>query len=95
MLPTWDWVEGRTGPVLEIAPLRTGEVLIIEGCGALAEPLGRFADVGIWCEAPVEVRKARALGRDPYDWAPLWDDWAAQEQQLTYLGEPDIIVQTG
>lgn len=94
-LSTWDWNAGVPGPLNQLPPLRDGELLIVEGCGALAAPLGRHAGAGIWCEAPAEVRAARALARDSYDWSAEWDLWAAQEERLTLERAPDVLLRTG
>lgn len=93
-LPTWDWHEGREGPVLRLPPLAAGDLLIVEGCGALAEPLGRLTGYGVWCEAAEDVRREGALARDGGAWEGLWDAWAAQEKDLTYLREPDLVLRT-
>ncbi len=90
----WDWEADAPGARRVVEPLRPGEVLIVEGCGALADPVGEHADYGIWCEAPEEVRRERAATRDPYDWSAQWDDWARQEAALTYRYQPHLVLHT-
>lgn len=78
----WDWEEGRPG---EWQPLIPGAPLIIEGAGAItaasisaARRLGETLSVRI--DAPVTLRRERALRRDP-GYAPWWEMWAAQEDK--------------
>nr|NLD41545.1 hypothetical protein [Actinomycetales bacterium] len=89
--PSWDWTAGRVGRSAPVAPLQPGEILLVEGCGALADPVGAFADLGIWCEAPEQVRRDRAASRDSYDWSALWDAWSRQESALTCRRAPDLV----
>lgn len=91
---SWDWVEGAPGPYRRVEPLQPGEMFVVEGCGALAEPVGVHADLGIMCEAPEVLRRTRAAERDSYDWSDLWDVWARQEAELTYVRTPDIVFHT-
>jgi cytidylate kinase len=56
--------------------------LVVEGCGALVPPALEFAAVRVWVEAPAPVRRARALSRDGETYAPHWDRWAAQEDDV-------------
>jgi para-aminobenzoate synthetase len=57
-------------------------VLIVEGVGAGAVPCPDLVDLSVWLEVDVELRRRRALARDGDLFAPHWDDWAAQEEQL-------------
>ncbi len=76
----WDWVHDRRA---EWVPLDPADSLIVEGAGAVTEDSiaaasrsGRVRTVRI--TAPEQVRKERALRRDP-GYAPWWEMWAAQE----------------
>ncbi|MDO5495671.1 MAG: hypothetical protein Q4G64_08160 [bacterium] len=91
---SWDWEADEPGGRRVVEPLHPGGVLLVEGCGALAEPCAPFADLGIWCEAPEHVRRARASTRDPYDWSEQWESWARQEEALTYSRTPDLVLHT-
>ena len=78
----WDWEADRPGEWVALDP---GESLIVEGVGAVtaasisaARALGEVVSVRI--DAPVDVRRARALARDA-GYAPFWDMWAAQEAE--------------
>jgi uridine kinase len=74
--PTWDWVEGVAGQDREVSP---AQILIIEGVAA-ADPRWRHrTSTAVWVEAPAEVRKRRAIGRDGADFAPHWQHWADAE----------------
>jgi len=80
--PTWDWATDSVGPQQSFAP---GEIVIIEGVGALNDQTLGFIDLGIWLDAPEDFRRERALTRDGQTYRPYWDTWAAQEH--TYLLE--------
>lgn len=73
----WDWNNDQPGQRCEVDTTN----LIIEGVGALAPEVVAAAEgraVGIMLSSPEELRKQRALDRDP-DFAPFWDMWAEQE----------------
>jgi uridine kinase len=72
----WDWVNDRPGPTLHVPP---APVLILDGVGSGAATIRPFLSLLIWVEAPMAVRKQRALARDGGAYAPFWDTWAAQE----------------
>lgn len=78
----WDWECNCRAEWVDVNPR---ENLILEGVGALtaasasaARRRGGLVTWALW--GPVELRKARALERDP-DYAPWWDAWAVQERQ--------------
>ena len=81
---TWqkyDWLRERFG---DSATLDTSRTVIIEGCGALGHGAHEHADVSFWVSADDEVRRARALARDPaHDFAAHWDEW--DEQFIAYV----------
>lgn len=77
---TWDWAQGCPGSHVAVD---VSGGLIIEGCGAITEAtIAAAAKVGpvltIYVTADEELRKQRALERDP-DYAPYWQLWASQE----------------
>lgn len=75
----WDWEHNIAGTWVDVP---RGD-LIIEGVGAVTVASIRAAGddvLTIVVQAPVEVRKARALRRDP-GFAEYWDMWAAQEDE--------------
>lgn len=88
----YDW---GTGTHREWVRLDRYRPLVIEGCGSLTRPTlaaaRRFvagqvqggsaarAVWTIWIECPEPFRKSRALARDQGDFAPHWEEWAAQE----------------
>ena len=82
----WDWEQNRRS---EWVPLVPGADLGVEGVGAVTEASIRKAkargDVDtLRVIAPKEMRKARALKRDP-GYADWWDMWAEQEKLLPTL----------
>ncbi len=86
----WDWLRGAPADWVEVPPLADGELLVVEGCGALAEPCGAFVDLGVWCHADVATRHRRAMARDGASWAHIWTTWAGQEDRLRPRKAPDI-----
>ncbi|WP_283093703.1 hypothetical protein [Corynebacterium uberis] len=81
----WDWDADRRGAWQPLPRRGPGEVLVVEGAGAVtaesvaaARALGRVHTVLV--TAPEEVRRTRALARDPY-YAPFWAMWARQEER--------------
>ena len=76
----WDWEFDRPGEWMGLNPQAS---YIIEGVGAItpesvaaARKLGKVTTILI--DAPADVRRDRALERDPL-YEPGWDLWAAQE----------------
>lgn len=92
----WDWVNDRPGPPLYVPP---APLLIVDGVGSGAAVIRPFLSLLIWVEAPVAVRKERALARDGGVYAPFWDTWAAQEAEHFRTEETrrhaDVVVRTG
>jgi cytidylate kinase len=92
--PVWDWSAGRWG---RRRPVRPTPVLVLEGCGSLAPGPTDHVAVGVWVEAPEDVRKERALARDGDVFAPHWARWARQEEALLRHGHPagraDLVVE--
>ena len=88
----WDWVADAPGEWVALDP---GCSLIVEGVAAVtaasisaAEELGEVLSVRI--DAPVDVRRTRALRRDT-GYEEFWDMWAAQEAQF-YAAHGDVPV---
>ncbi|MBA5243397.1 hypothetical protein [Corynebacterium haemomassiliense] len=82
----WDW--GRNERA-EWVPLVPGADLVVEGVGAVTEAsISKAKARGevdtLRVVAAEEMRKARALKRDP-GYAPWWDMWAEQEKLLPTL----------
>jgi uridine kinase len=78
-VPRYDWVAREwTEPLL----LEPPEVLIVEGVGSGARRAAAFESLLVWLEVPAPTRKKRALDRDGETFAPYWDQWSAQEDQL-------------
>ena len=74
----WDWARSEYA---ESVQLPSSDVLILEGCGAGALPVGNAASVLVWVEADETVRRARGIARDP-GFAEFWEGWAIQERRL-------------
>lgn len=79
----WDWA--RDGYAKHLVTLPPGEVVVVEGVGAVhADPAAY--DLTVWLSAPTPARRERALARDGEVFAPQWDTWAAQEDELFGAG---------
>ncbi|HIW96370.1 MAG TPA: hypothetical protein H9867_07815 [Candidatus Corynebacterium gallistercoris] len=93
----WDWNAGSAGARV---PVDASGDLIVEGCGAVCEQAVQAAWIRsgarvctVWVEAPVQLRKQRALARDP-EFAEFWDFWAGQEDKhLATMPETDVVVE--
>lgn len=75
----WDWHSSAWAEEHHVSP---GGLLVLEGVGswspAIADRVGALA----WIEAAEEVRMRRGLDRDGDDFAPHWEQWAADEATL-------------
>jgi uridine kinase len=78
-VPRYDWVAREWAEPLLLEP---PEVLIADGVGSGARRAAAFESLLIWLEVPAPTRKQRALDRDGETFAPYWDQWAAQEDQM-------------
>lgn len=82
----WDWERNERGQWVQLDP---GADLVVEGVGAVTDASISKArargDINtLRVVAAEEMRKARALQRDP-GYAPWWDMWAEQEKLLPAL----------
>ena len=80
----WDWATGSHREWHDLDPARP---LIVEGCGALTRAARARATFGIWVECPDELRKARAISREP-SFEPHWQEWTAQEETFIAAERP-------
>lgn len=76
---SWDWYADRPGPVREVP---AAEVVVVEGVGSGATDCPSLVDLAVWLEVDAVLRRRRALDRDGELFAPHWDAWAAQEDQV-------------
>jgi para-aminobenzoate synthetase len=92
----WDWDANRPGRLIRVPPT---PLLILDGVGSGARLLRPFISVLIWVDAPLDVRKRRALERDAGVYEPFWDTWAEQEARHFAAeetrGHADVVVNTG
>ncbi len=70
----YDWRAGTYGPP---RVLRPSPLLVLEGVGAAWR--GGPADLRIWVDAPYEVRRRRAAGRDGAEGTAAWEEWSLRE----------------
>ncbi|MCY0906501.1 chorismate-binding protein [Arthrobacter sp. H14-L1] len=76
---SWDWDNHYDGALHITEP---AEIVIMEGVGATHSSAAAYMDVVIWVEAPADHRKTRAMARDGETYAPFWDAWSIQEDEL-------------
>ncbi|RCG31471.1 dephospho-CoA kinase [Sphaerisporangium album] len=93
----YDWALEAYAEWRELPP---SPVVVVEGVGAGALATRPYVSALIWVEAPLAIRKARALGRpeDGAAYAPHWDRWARQEEAYftadRVRDRADVIVDT-
>lgn len=76
----YDWVEGTFAERVPVH-LTPGDLLVVEGVGSGDRVTDPYRSALVWLEAPVDVRRTRALARpeDGEAFAAHWSSWAAQE----------------
>lgn len=84
-LRTYNWGSGQweDGPTI---PAHVD--VIVEGCGAFGAAQAPTTDVRIWLDAPLDLRRARALSRGGEDFQQHWDEWEQQFQQYENRAHP-------
>ncbi|MDJ0354777.1 chorismate-binding protein [Paenarthrobacter sp. PH39-S1] len=80
---SWDWENHYDGAPRVTEP---AEIVIVEGVGAAHSSATPYLDTIVWVEAAPGERKFRALARDGVTFAPFWDAWADQEDELLAAG---------
>lgn len=75
----WDWHASAWAERHRLSP---GGLLVLEGVGAWSPGIARWVGALAWVEAAYDVRMARGLARDGDDFAPYWEQWAADEAEL-------------
>lgn len=78
----WNWHSSQLENREIEVPLPQSKRVLIEGCGAGAQPIASLVSGVVWLTAPEEIRKTRALTRDGDIFRPHWNRWANQEKQL-------------
>jgi uridine kinase len=82
----WDWNLRRFGPTRLVEP---AEFVIVEGVSSSRKELSDILGYRIWVDAPRDMRLARGLERDGQKARPLWDKWAAWEEDYVHSERPD------
>ncbi len=77
--PRWEWGADQPGDDIVIEP---GGLVILDGCGSGSRSIRPLLSSLIWLDAPVDIRRARAMARDGETYEKWWDIWAAQENEL-------------
>lgn len=79
VVPTWDWLADRPGPLL---PITVGHRLVVEGCGSSVGEASTLEGTRVWLDGPAELRRRRAIDRDGPLFEEYWEMWAQQEATL-------------
>ncbi len=92
----WDWEASRPGSAMRVPP---APVLVLDGVGSGAATIRPYLSLLVWVEAPVEVRRRRALARDGGAYEPYWEVWAEQEARHFAAqhtrAHADVVIDTG
>lgn len=76
---TWQRYDWHVGRFTEQHTLDVTRTVIVEGCGALGRGSHAHADLSFWVSTDDDLRRDRALARDPaQDFAAHWDRWDEQ-----------------
>lgn len=75
----FDWHTMSRGPERTVAP---STLLVLEGVGSWSRAIASWVTTLVWLDAPLAVRRRRALDRDGEVFAARWDEWASQEAAL-------------
>ena len=82
----WDWKLGERGSGSEPGngwrEFDGGNLLIIEGCGALSRQAAELTQLSVWVEVEPAIRKERFSNRDGNVFDGFWGIWAAQEDEF-------------
>ncbi len=92
----WDWGTSVRGSDSEPGngwrSFAGGNVLIIEGCGAISRETAPIANLRVWIESSGAARKARYSERDGGKFDYQWLNWASQEDQFIQIHKPRELV---
>ena len=82
----WDWELGQRGAAHEPSngwrSFEDGNLVLVEGCGAVSLVSSELADLTIWIESTAKTRKKRFSSRDQGKHDPYWETWAIQEDEF-------------
>ena len=75
----YDWLAGEFAETVVVEPV---PLLVLEGVGSGASRFDPLRTALVWVEAPYDERLRRGLERDGDAFAPHWEQWARDEQDL-------------
>ena len=75
----YDWAAGEYAETVAVAP---APLVVLEGVGSGSSRFRDLQTVLVWVEAPYDTRMRRGIERDGEAFAPYWDQWATDEQEL-------------
>ena len=75
----WDWRADAWAETVVVDPT---PLLVVEGVGSGAARCADLTTLLVWVEAPHDLRMRRGLERDGEAFAPHWERWARDEQDL-------------
>jgi len=75
----YDWLAGEFAERVMVDP---APLLVLEGVGCGASRFAPLVTVLVWVEAPERIRMERGLARDGDAFAPHWEQWATDENEV-------------
>lgn len=75
----YDWLAEGYAETLVVPRHR---YVVVEGVGSSVGAARAYADVRVWVQAPVGVRRQRGADRDSGGFAGHWEQWSDQEKAL-------------
>lgn len=82
----WNWSRGERGASGEPSngwrSFEGGNLLIVEGCGAISAHSATMADLCIWIDSDLATRRKRFSDRDKGEFDDFWHSWAIQEDEF-------------
>jgi uridine kinase len=75
----YDWLEDSWAETVLVPPC---PLLVVEGVGSGAARFDHLRSLLVWIEAPHDERLRRGVERDGEAFAPHWEQWAADEEEL-------------
>jgi ribose 1,5-bisphosphokinase PhnN len=84
----WQRYDWRLGHRLEWQESNAHLPLLVEGCGSLTQATSTTAHATVWLEAPLPLRRTRALARGGEDLDDHWQMWDDQYSAFVALHHP-------
>lgn len=84
----WQRYDWTSGSLAEWHSIDAREPLLIEGCGSSPTGAHELSQVRLWLDAPLAIRKQRALSRNGENFAEHWIEWDKQFTEYCLVHNP-------